>query len=72
MIGDHDFGRPLVFVEAHFLDSRRAQSLSDEALGVVAPFDDVDLLAPQLVDDLPDARSAGPDARTHRVDVGVV
>ena len=52
MVGnDHDSSRLVVF-EANSLNPCRAQRLSDEDLEVLVPFDDVDLLALELVDHL--------------------
>ena len=68
---DH-LGSSLVLIEAHVLDPRRAERFGDEALRIGSPFDDVDLLASQLVDDLPHTRTAGAHTSTDGIDVGIV
>src|SRR5207237_6075683 len=46
----------------------RAQRIGDVLSGVLVPFDDVDLFAVQLVDDVLDAHAAHADARPDRID----
>ncbi len=72
MVGDHHDGGLLLLVHHDLADPRRGQRLGDERPGVFRPGDDVDLLAPQLVDHGPDTGPLRADARTHGIDVHVL
>src|SRR5205085_12020521 len=72
VVGDDHLGGARLLVEADLLHLGRRQGLHDEVLDVLGERDDIDLLAPQLVDDHADTGAAGADARPDRVDVGVV
>src|SRR5581483_2581819 len=68
----HDDVRGLVLrddVDAH--DVRGLERVGDVLLGLLAPLDDVDLLATELVDDRLHAQTALPDARAAGVDAGL-
>ena len=60
------------FVEDHLARSRRAQRLGDELAHVVAPLDDVDLLALEFVDDLANTRPSCTHAGANGVDIRIV
>ena len=51
-------------------DLGRGQGRGDKLGDVLAPADDIDLLAVQLLDDLLDADAAGTDAGTDGIDIG--
>ena len=53
-------------------DLGRGQGRGDKLGDVLAPADDIDLLAVQLLDDLLDADTAGTDAGTDGIDIGVL
>lgn len=53
-------------------DLGRGQGRGDKLGDVLAPADDIDLLAVQLLDDLLDADAAGTDAGTDGIDIGVL
>src|SRR5262245_1718384 len=72
VVGHDHLGHARGLVDAHLLDLRRGQGLGDELVGVVRERDDVDLLAPELVDHLSHASAARADAGTDGIDVGVV
>ena len=59
-------------VDLNLSNLGRAECLRDELLRVLSPLDDVDLLASQFVHDLTDPGTARSDARTFRVDVGII
>ena len=71
-VGDDDLGGAGLLVDPDLLDLGRRQRLGHEVGRVLGERDDVDLLAPQLVDDHADAGAPGADAGADRVDVGVV
>ena len=59
-------------VDQHLTDAGRRQRLGDEPGGLLVVGKDVDLLAAELRDDHPDARTPRADAGADRVDaVGV-
>ena len=65
----HQHDRPAQHLaEDHFLDLGRLQGVGDQHLHVVAPADDVDPFAGQLVDDVLDAVAADAHAGPHAVD----
>ena len=68
---DHLGGREFL-VDPDLLDLRRSEGPGDEVVAVVGERDDVDLLAPELVDDLADPRPASSHAGTDGIDVAVV
>ena len=57
--------------EHHLVDFRRLQGVGNQDLERLVPAHDVDPLAPELIHDVLDARSADPDARADGVDLGV-
>ncbi len=68
---DHHGGLDLaLFVEQHAGDARRAQRIGDVLGELRVPFDDVDLLAGQFVDDVLNAQSALAHATAHGVHIG--
>ena len=67
-LGDGDAGDPVLLVDVDRDDLGRAQGVGHEDRRVVAPRDDVDLLAGQLRDDGLDARAALADGRADRVE----
>ena len=67
-LGDGHARDPVLLVDVDRDDLGRAQGVGHEDAGVVAPRDDVDLLAGQLGDDGLDARAALADGRPDRVE----
>ena len=72
VVGHDHRGRPSVLVDQDFLDLGRGKSLHHEVGRILGEGDNVDLLAPQLVDDHPYPGAPGAHTGPHRVDVGVV
>ncbi|GBE25900.1 hypothetical protein BMS3Bbin02_02191 [bacterium BMS3Bbin02] len=72
VVRDDDDGRGLFLVDPNLFDPSRTQRLGDECGQVFAPFNDVNLFAPQLIHDLTDSRTAGTDTRADRVDVWII
>src|SRR5690606_9691029 len=72
VLADYHGGGALFLVDLDLAHPSRAQGLGDELRGVLAPLYDVDLLAPQFVDDLANAGAASADGGTLGVDIGVV
>ena len=72
MIGNDHLGGTGVGMDPHLFDLGRRESLRHEVGRLVAERHDVDLLAPQFVDDLADAPTSCTDAGTHGIDVAVV
>ena len=71
-VGDDDDRLHLLIVEYHLSNLGRAQCLGDEVGGVLTPGNDVDLLAAQLVHNLPHTAPSGADARPDRIHIHVV
>src|ERR1041384_476808 len=71
VLEDVDRRALLRLVEDHLRDFRGLQRVLDEFLRIVAPADDVDVLAVELVDDVPDAAAANADAGAEAVDAVV-
>ena len=72
VVGNDDFDAALFLVDDDAADGRRLERVDDEGREVLAPRDDVDLLALQLLDDRLDAAALHADAGADRVDRAVV
>ena len=70
MIRNDDLCGSFVLVESDLFDTGRAQGLSDQALGVVTPFNDIDLLPAEFIHDLSPRRARAPTQAPHGDDVG--
>ena len=71
LVGDDQLHPPVGLVDDDLVHLGRLDGRAHEARGVAVEGDDVDLLAAKLLHDRLHARSLHPDARAHRVDVGV-
>src|SRR4029453_3857705 len=73
LVVGHDYLDPALFLVDHdAADGRRLERVDDEGRRVLAPRDDVDLLALQFLDDRLAAAALHADAGPHRVDRAVV
>ena len=72
VVGNDHLDAALFLVDDDAADGRRLERVDDEGRGVLAPRDDVDLLALQLLDDRLDAAALHADAGADRVDRAVV
>src|SRR5690606_34344194 len=71
VVGNDDLDAALVLVEHNAAHRRRLQCVDDESRGVLAPRDDIDLLALQLLDHGLDAAALHADAGADGVDRAV-
>ncbi len=71
LVGDDELHPAVGLVDDDLVHLGGLDSRADEARRVAVVGDDVDLLAAQLLHDGLHARALHPDARAHRVDVGV-
>src|SRR6185295_12108036 len=72
VVGVHDLDPALLLVDDDAADGRRLQGVDDAGCEVLAPRDDVDLLALQLLDHRLNAAALHADAGADRVDRAVV
>ena len=72
VLAHDDLGDLVVLVDPHFFDLGRTESFGDELRGVLPPLDDIDLLAPELVDHLAHPGTPRAHAGSLGIDVGIV
>ena len=72
VVGHHHLDPAFLLVDDDAADGRGLERVDDEGRGVLAPRDDVDLLALKLLDDRLDAAALHADAGADRVDRAVV
>ena len=72
IVGNDDFDAVLFLVDDDAADGRGLETVDDERRGVLAPGDDVDLLALQLLHDGLDAATLHAHASADRIDARVV
>src|SRR4029079_8685675 len=72
VVGDHDLDPALFLVDDDAADCRGLERVDDEGREVLAPRDDVDLLALELLDHRLHAAALHADAGADRVDRAVV
>ena len=72
IVGDDDLDSALFLVDDDAADGRRLERVDDEGRQVLAPRDDVDLLALKLLDDGLDPAALHADAGADRIDRAVV
>ena len=72
IVGNDDFDALRLFIQHHLDHLGRGQGVDDEGCRIGRPFDDVDLLALQLVDHRLHAAAAHADTGTDRIDGRIV
>ena len=72
LVFSYDNSAPSKFeAQAHFFHLSGLQGVCDEHLTGLIPSHNVDFLAPQLIDDVPDSRSSNADTGPNRIDFGI-
>jgi hypothetical protein len=71
IVGHHHFDAAFLLVDHDAADGRGLERVDDEGRGVLAPGDDVDLLALQFLHHRLDAAALHADAGADRVDAGI-